>query len=405
MDHQFIKNRDIILFSFQPWDTEIGSNFKDMALELSKFNRVLFVNRALDRNTKNKHITDPKVQNRLASINEGKGELEQIQPNLWVLNPRTMVESINWIPVAWLHDGMNRINNKKIAKQININTQKLGFKNCLLINDNDFIRGYYLKEYVPCTHYIFYIRDFMLSVDFFKRHGKRLEPGLMKKCDLVVANSAHLANYSKQYNANSFDIGQGCSLEPFLIENPEMPEAMKNIQGPIIGYAGFISEVRLDESILLHIATKFPHCSLVLVGPVDDFFQKSALNKLPNVFMLGRKPPEDLPQYIYYFDICINPQALNEVTIGNYPRKVDEYLAMKKPVVATTTEGMQMFAPYTYLCSNKEAYATVIEALLTDSNLNNEAIKSKRRNFAMEHTWENSIGLLGDAYYQTINTK
>ncbi|MBS1974941.1 MAG: glycosyltransferase family 1 protein, partial [Bacteroidetes bacterium] len=49
MDHHFIKDRDIVLFSFQPWESEIGFNFKDMAYELAKFNRVLFVNRALDR--------------------------------------------------------------------------------------------------------------------------------------------------------------------------------------------------------------------------------------------------------------------------------------------------------------------------------------------------------------------
>lgn len=49
MKEHIIKNRDIVLFSFQPWDEEIGSNFKDIALELSRDNRVLYINRALDR--------------------------------------------------------------------------------------------------------------------------------------------------------------------------------------------------------------------------------------------------------------------------------------------------------------------------------------------------------------------
>ena len=46
------------MFSFQSWDTEIGSNFKDMAIELAKNNRVLFVNRALDRSSLRKHKND-----------------------------------------------------------------------------------------------------------------------------------------------------------------------------------------------------------------------------------------------------------------------------------------------------------------------------------------------------------
>ena len=49
MEHRFIKGKDIVLFSFQPWESEIGFNFKDMAYELARYNRVLFINRADDR--------------------------------------------------------------------------------------------------------------------------------------------------------------------------------------------------------------------------------------------------------------------------------------------------------------------------------------------------------------------
>src|SRR6186713_2095393 len=177
MEHQFIKNRDIILFGFQPWDTDIGSNFKDMALELARFNRVLYVNRALDRSFHARNKQNPQVKARLASIRSGHGELEEVQPNLWVLNPRTMLESINWIPFAWLHDQMNLMNNRRLAKQINKISNRLGFRDVILINDNDFIRGRYLKSLVHCSQYVFYIRDYMLGVKFFQRHGHRLEKG------------------------------------------------------------------------------------------------------------------------------------------------------------------------------------------------------------------------------------
>jgi hypothetical protein len=32
--------------------------------------------------------------------------------------------------------------------------------------------------------------------------------------------------------------------------------------------------------------------------------------------------------------------------------------------------------------------------------LSSETIQNKRRNFALTHTWENSIGSMGDAYFQ-----
>ncbi len=402
MDHKFIQDRDIVMFSFQPWDTELGSNFKDMALELAKKNRILFVNRALDRRSRLRDRNDPKVVTRLNSIKNGEGELQKISRNIWVHNPRTIVESINWIPFAQVHDALNRINNRRLANEISKAVRTLKFKNILLINDNDFTRGFYLKEMLNCKEYIFYIRDYMLAVDFFKRHGARLESGIMRKADVVVANSSYLAEYSKQFNKNSFNIGQGCDLRSFLVSNLPQPGEMRFINRPVIGYAGFISEVRLHEQILLHIAKTFSNCSVVLVGPVDDFFKRSQLNELENVYFLGRKDPAELPAYIQHFDVCINPQVRNSVTIGNYPRKVDEYLAMGKPVVATATKAMEMFAPYTFLCEDAEDYVKHIHNILQKPEQFNSLVHQKARTeFALTHTWNNCIGLLGDAIYNS----
>ena len=388
------------MFSFQSWDTEIGSNFKDMAIELAKNNRVLFVNRVLDRSSLYKHKNDAATKTRLASIKNGTGEIEQVAPNIWVQNPRIIVESINGIPFAGVHDWLNKINSRRLSKQINKVIDQLAFKNVLLINDNDFIRGFYLKEMIACSEYIFYIRDYMLGVDFFKRHGARHEAGVMKKADLVVANSTYLADYAKRNNPNSFYIGQGCDFTQFLKKDVPIPEDLKTIAGPIIGYTGFVSAWRIDVDIIKHIAEKCPGCNIVLVGPVDWLFKKEELSHLKNVHFLGGKPPDSLVNYIKYFDICINPQIMNEVTRGNYPRKADEYLAMEKPLVATATEGMKMFEPYCFLCHNKEEYAEKIRYIINNQEIiNSDAIKQRRKEFALSHTWEESIGMMGDAYH------
>lgn len=404
MIHNYIKDRDIVLFSFQPWDAEIGSNFKDMALELSKYNRVLFVNRALDRASIFKHKHTPQVQARLATLKNGVHELEEVQPNIWVQNPRTIVESINWVPFASLHDALNKRNNKRLADQINKAIHTLGFKNVILINDNDFIRGRYLKQLVHCSEYIFYIRDYMLGVRYFQRHGPRLESGLMKEVDLVVANSTYLANYSRQFNPNSFDIGQGCDLKNYVVSNPPIPDDLKAIKKPVIGYMGYISAWRIDAEIIKYLAERLPDYSIVLVGPADGLFDNIDVKHLNNLHFLGGKPSHILSNYIYYFDICINPQLLNNITIGNYPRKVDEYLAMGKPVVATETEAMLLFKPYTYLCKTKEDWVDTIKMILSHPEKTMSAEVSKERiSFAMSHTWSNSIGRLGDAYHSLKN--
>ncbi len=398
MKHNFIHNKDIILFSFQPWDLEIGFNFKEMAYELARNNRVLFVSRVPDRNSLLRKKKDK-------SVSKQKLELTEIQKNLWVYNPNIVLESINWISVNWVYDFLNKINNKRLAAAINKAVKKLSFKDAILINDNDFYRGFYQKELLPeCSKYIFYLRDFLTVQPYFKKHGTRLEQKIMQKSDLVVANSAYLARYASEWNDKSFDIGQGCDYENFIFDNFPVPQKMANIPHPIIGYCGAITEMRLDVTVIEHIAKSFPDCSVVMVGPPDELFKKSYLEKYKNIYFLGRIEPEEVPTYIFQFDICINPQALNPMTVGNYPRKIDEYLAMGKPVVATVTEAMEMFGDYVFLCKTKEDYADKIRFILTNKLFQNKEEKERRRSFALTHSWENSIGMLGDAYYETFLT-
>ncbi len=85
----------------------------------------------------------------------------------------------------------------------------------MLINDNDFYRGLYLKSLLPVREYIFYLRDFLTIQPFFEKFGPRCEMEMIRKADLVVTNSTWLANYAGQWNPNSVDIGQGCELQEF----------------------------------------------------------------------------------------------------------------------------------------------------------------------------------------------
>jgi glycosyltransferase involved in cell wall biosynthesis len=400
MDHRFIRNRDIVLFSFQAWESEIGFNFKDMAYELARYNRVLFINRAADRNSVMRAAFRGRSPKKRHYGAEEKDSLQEVQHHLWLLNPRATLESINWSPSYTLFGWINRVNNRRLAIEIKEAISRLDLKDIIFINDNDFFRGLYQQEMVPIQKYIFYIRDYLTIQPFFKKFGPRLEREMIQKADLVVANSAYLAEYARLWNPNSFDIGQGCHLESFVKENLSMPQDMEAIPRPVIGYCGSVTAMRLDSAVLDQIARSLPGCSLVLVGPLDPFYEKSDLKKYKNVFMLGGKPPGTIQDYIAHFDICINPQAINQLTIGNYPRKIDEYLAAGKPVVATATEAMKMFSAHTYLCSSAEDYVVQIKKVLADHQAFSTEEKERRRGFALEHTWENSIGLLGDAYFQ-----
>ena len=391
------------MVGIQPWDVEIGSNFKNMAIELSLQYRVLYVNKPIDRISTVIHRNDIKTKNRLKSIRKNEGVLEEVRRNLFVFNPQVVLESINWIPPGKLYTFLNKRNNRKLANQIRSICKKLEFKNLLLINDNDFNNGLYLKEFLQVDIAIYYLRDFLLSQPYFFKHGVTSEPLILKKYDIVLTNSSYLKNYANRFNSQAFYIGQGCEVDEFVKEPAVYPSDIKDIQKPVIGYCGALLSLRLDIDLLISIALERPNWNLVLVGPEDADFKKSRLHQLPNVFFMGSKEPFILPAYIHYFDVCINPQVINQMTIGNYPRKIDEYLAAGKPVVATDTEAMEEFADITYLCRDLSGYLSAIELALATSK--NPGCIEKRIQVAKTHTWRNSIMKLYSAVNRISNKK
>ncbi len=396
-----IKNRDIIVHGLQSLDSTIGSNCVNIAYEFAKHNRVLYVNYPMDRLTLLRKKNDPLVNKRKKILKNQLPAIEQINDNLWNLNPKTILESISKIGHRRLFNSFNNINSKRYAKQVQKAIDELGFKDFIIFNDSDFYRAFLFKEILKPKTLVYYTRDNMRATDFFKHHGIFYEDAVMKKSDLVVANSVYLQNIARNMNPNSFYVGQGCDVSLFnndLIK--ELPSDIEPIKQPVIGYIGALKSSRLDIEVIGHIATSKPEWSVVLVGPEDEKFQNSNLHQIKNVYFLGSKPMEQLPSYLKAFDVALNPQDLNPLTIGNYPRKIDEYLAMGKSTVATSTETMQVFKDHVYLASSKEEYVLNIEKAL---NENTPELEEKRIQFAREHTWENNVKAIYDVIQKIEN--
>lgn len=384
-----------IVMSLQAWNKPIGSNARDIALELAKTHRVLFISPPTDWATKFRQ------RNQASGSTQPRG-LVQIQDKLWVCYPDFTLASINWLPDGKLYDFFNQRNNRLLAGAIQPCIQQLGFKRVVFVNDSDMFRGFYLKELLQPDLYVYYTRDNLLAVPFWQKHGLRLEPALMRKADLVVGNSTYLTKLASAYNANAVYVGQGCELSQFdaSVLHP-IPTDLAAIPAPRIGYTGVLTSLRLDLALLEQLARERPGWQLVLIGPEDETFESSVLHTIPNVHFLGLKKPQELPAYLSHLDVLINPQVINEVTIGNYPRKVDEYLAMGKPVVAVQTQAMSIFSEHVQLAETADAFIHQTELALANRTPSTSA---ERIAFANEHSWKNATALMLSAIQDTVAT-
>ncbi|SFQ52013.1 glycosyltransferase [Hymenobacter arizonensis] len=387
-----MKNQNIVMLCQQNWNIGIATSAKNLAKEFAKNNRVLYVNMPLDMNTVLSGFSQPEVKRHLGVLKGETDAVVQAEANLWVLTPKVLGASINWLPVRSAFESLNRWNSKKLAASIAEAAKAVGFDSYYLLQDGIIFQGLELKKLLAPRLSIYYLRDYTIAVPYFQRHGPWVEAQLLQQADVVAVNSAYLGEYALKHNPNSFNIGQGCALEMYQADaDYEEPADMARVPHPRIVYTGFLTTIRLDIDLLVDIVKKRPDWSLVLIGPEDDVFRRSELHDLPNVFFLGNKAPTQLSAYLQHADVCINPQMVNEATVGNYPLKIDEYLAMGKPVVATATGTMEMFADHVYLAHTPEDWLHMLDRAITEGGPSTAA---EGIAFARSHTWEASAKAL-----------
>src|SRR5947207_2736749 len=156
---------------------------------------------------------------------------------------------------------------------------------------------------------------------------------------------------------------------------------MSTLPRPVIGYVGGIHKF-FDLQMLAAMARAKPDWSWVLVGPLQT--SPRELRRIPNVYLAGPKAHVELPDYIRSFDVGIVPYLSNGYTATVIPTKINEYLAMGKPVVSTDLPEVSTFNDkYGVLITSPnrpaEFVASIERALLSSGE---DAIITRRRRVA-----------------------
>src|SRR5205807_9747142 len=160
----------------------------------------------------------------------------------------------------------------------------------------------------------------------------------------------------------------------------EVPEEIAKLPRPILGYFGLIADDWVDVPLLVHLAKRFPQASLVLIGKTT--MDVSALESLPNVHLLGRKPYETLPAYSKGFDVALIPFPVSEVTLNANPLKAREYLAAGLPVVSTPIPEVEVLGTCR-IGGTAEQFARQVEAALAAPGP-----LARRSETMRQHSWQ-----------------
>jgi glycosyltransferase involved in cell wall biosynthesis len=215
------------------------------------------------------------------------------------------------------------------------------------------------------------------------------ERALVERADAVFVSCDALAErFGRAPHVHTYPFG--VDLDNFRPDRPgPVPPELAELRRPIIGYVGAL-ERAVDLELMIAMARARPDWSWVYVGTIRR--DVSALGDLPNVRVLGQRPHRALPDFLRRFDVAIVPYARNRFTETVVPTKINEYLAMGKPVVATDLPSVRAFDDrhrvLTAVPPERDAFLAAIEAALPAADAGTVA---HRRAVAAEADWSTRL--------------
>jgi GT2 family glycosyltransferase/polysaccharide pyruvyl transferase WcaK-like protein/glycosyltransferase involved in cell wall biosynthesis len=212
------------------------------------------------------------------------------------------------------------------------------------------------------------------------------EPRLAEEADVLVVTGRGLLERHRAAGREPVLVRNGTEFE--LFSSAQGRGYLEDIPRPIIGYFGAIADW-FDYNLLFEVAQSRPHYSFVLIGASgleEKVLHREAvrLAELPNVYLLGHKPYQEIPAYLAEFDVCIIPFVLNEVTKATDPVKLYEYLSQGKPVVATAMRELEEYRELIYIAATAAEFACSLDTGLAEQG---GGVRQRRIDFAANQRW------------------
>ena len=217
------------------------------------------------------------------------------------------------------------------------------------------------------------------------------ERRIVERAAVVFVNREEFAARFRSWNRNVHVFPVGVNMNAFM-PGAVVAESVRLLPHPRIGCVGALHEMKSDFSFLATLARRRRDWSWIYVGPA--FSSTAELKALPNVFLFDEVPHAALASYIEGFEVCIVPYRENDLMRTSVPTKINEYLAMGKPVVATRcsySNEMSAEGAIDVAAEDPNAFVAAIEVCLDDTS---DARVAQRRLFASRADWTERLATM-----------
>jgi glycosyltransferase involved in cell wall biosynthesis len=212
---------------------------------------------------------------------------------------------------------------------------------------------------------------------------RRLDGQLQDQADLSLFTGRRLFQ-ERGHRGNTHLLPHGVEFSLFARAQSramEVPQEFRDLEQPICGYIGAVDGI--DVETVAYIARHNPHVSFVFIGSVS--MDVSSLAPYPNVRFLGKRPYERLIEYLQCFRVCMLVYARGD-TFNDYrsPKKLLEYLAVGKPLVALRLAELDAFGDLVYQGATAQEFNALLRRAL---NENDTALRARRIEAARSRDW------------------
>ena len=271
---------------------------------------------------------------------------------------------------------------------------------------------------IPFVYYWIDVLHLLVPFKPFRLLAKLVEKEALKRADRVLVINDKLRDYvvglgafpqRTQVLRTGIDIGQ---FKLNVNGNSIRKQYGLDEQDLVLFFMGWLYEFSGLKEVtwqLMQIADD--KLKLLIVGEGDAYKELKKMREKYNLqdrlILTGKKPYHEIPNFIAASDVCLLPAYPNEPIMQDIvPIKMYEYMAMKKPVIATKLPGvMREFGEDNGVVYVDHPEGAIAKAVALVKNGNVGTLGSKARSFVERNSWDNITDEFEEILAQVINEK